>query len=225
MKIQKNKINWLQNLIDLAVVFIGITAAFMLNSWRETRDEKEQEYRYINGIFRDIELDANNLELIIAQNNAKREKFKSFLESYTQNSASKDSAEVIVFEMANIIPFRPQNSAYESLINSGKLNIISDYELRENIVSYYKDYELLFIKEKLASDYLNSYVVPFIFKNIDITNNKILNKEIIRSLEFKNIIAGYYALLIQNTEAYRASLEQNKKIAQAFKKTLQQHFN
>lgn len=43
----KQKISWENHLVGLAVVFIGVTVAFGLNNWRQSRTDRQLEAKYI----------------------------------------------------------------------------------------------------------------------------------------------------------------------------------
>ncbi len=61
----KNKIDWRNHFIELMVVFIGITSAFTLNSWQETRKNAGLEQTYISSLAKDIKSDIAQLEWLI----------------------------------------------------------------------------------------------------------------------------------------------------------------
>ena len=58
-------INWKNHLVELLVVFIGLTAAFGLNNWRDKIADAELEKRYLESIEIDLESDMTQLDQLI----------------------------------------------------------------------------------------------------------------------------------------------------------------
>lgn len=77
-KLNMEKINWKNYFIELIVVFIGITAAFLLNNWREDYESDELESKYINSIKNDVIQDSISVHEILKFNEEKEVKFKIY---------------------------------------------------------------------------------------------------------------------------------------------------
>jgi len=93
--------------------------------------------------------------------------------------------------------------------NSGNLNLISDYELKEPLISYCSGFADLNFKENVLNNYLNSYFIPFVYKNMDLMRQSIHSPRALEGYEFRNLVVGYYTLLMQNVESYRSAAEIN----------------
>ncbi len=70
-KRQRQKINWLNHFIELVVVVIGITLAFMLNNWREAYVNHRMEEKYLNSFMDDLNFDRVQLDSLIFYNETK----------------------------------------------------------------------------------------------------------------------------------------------------------
>ena len=115
----------------------------------------------------------------------------------------------ILVEMMAIVLFERKQSTYESLKNSGNLSVISSYDLKEHIVRYYENFKLVDRIENLYLDWLSAYAIPYVYENMDIKNQEIISPEKIKGHQFNNTVAGYYALLSQNTEVYKLIAAKN----------------
>ena len=97
------------------------------------------------------------------------------------------------------------------------MNIVSDYDVKEAIVSYYSLNDELRLKKQVFFDYLQNFVLPYVYKNVEFLSGRTVNKSTINSFEFKNIVTGYYGRTEQNFQAYKQYKEANvdllKKIA------------
>jgi len=208
--LMNKKIDWLNHTLELVVVFISITAAFMLENWRENRKERQLEQKYLDSFRDDLSADAGVLNAIIPANAAKLERAAKFLwVEMKNNNWPVDSAAVILANMMTVDPFQRKKSTYESVKNSGSLGVLSDYEMRAKLVLYYDSFEDVGIKEKLYFDWLNAFVFPFINNHVDIAAQKILSVQAVRGPLFKNLLVGYYALLQQNLQTYQSMNRMN----------------
>jgi len=63
--------------------------------------------------------------------------------------------------------------------------------------------------ETIYNMYVNNYVVPFVYDNLDLLENKIINQSVLRQKKHRNLIVGYYALLMQKVAMYEDILSTN----------------
>ncbi|KAA0226677.1 hypothetical protein KJ068_04785 [bacterium] len=198
------KIPWLNHFIELVVVFIGITAAFALNSWWENHKQVQAERMYLSDFSQDLLSDAESLHAIIPANEAKLNRVGRFLWQDLQNNQwPVDSAAAILVETLSAQTFAPKNSTYESIKNSGNLGLLSDYRLRKELIAYYEIFSEVALKERVYFEWLNAFILPFINANMDVLKREIKTEPAIRNHVFKNLIAGYYVFLQQNLDMYK----------------------
>jgi hypothetical protein len=84
----RNKIDWRNHFVELIVVFIGITLAFMLNNWRENNNNQEMAEKYLNSFRNDIAYDHTQLDSIINSNENKLQRINQFISSLKVNKAT-----------------------------------------------------------------------------------------------------------------------------------------
>lgn len=206
------KINWKNYFFELAVVFIGITAAFLLNNWREDYKSGVLESKYLNSIKNDVIQDSINVNEILKLNEEKEVKFKKYIASTIKGISSIDSAIILFQDILTIPKFYPQSNTYESIKYSGNLNLISSYNLREEITNYYESFTSIQSQQEMTVEFINDYAIKFVFKNINILNWQIINKKNVGFKEVNNIIVGYYALLEQNIKLEKEIVTRNKEL-------------
>jgi len=56
------KIKWTKLAIELIVVFLGVSAGFLLQNRKEASANKEQEQKYLQGFLADVNVNINELE-------------------------------------------------------------------------------------------------------------------------------------------------------------------
>ncbi len=205
-------INWKNYFIELIVVFIGITAAFILNNWREDYKSDELESKYLNSIKNDVIQDSMSVNEILKFNEGKEVKFKKYIASTIKGISSIDSAIILFQDILTIPKFYPQSNTYVSIKYSGNLNLISSYNLREEITNYYESFTSIQSQQEMTVEFINDYATKFIFKNINILNWQFINKNNVDFNEVNNIVVGYYALLEQNIKLEKEIVVRSKEL-------------
>lgn len=208
----KQKIDWKNHFVGLLVVVIGITIAFMLENWRQERAASELEQKYLVSFKNDLTADSQNLDSTIAAVQNKIYLLRSVLSEMRAGNVKQVRAEEVITDMLRNHSFYPKMATYESVKNSGGMNIISNFEIKEAIVSYYSLNEELRLKEHVFFDYLQNFILPFVYKNVEFLSGRIVNKSAINSFEFNNIVAGYYGLTEQNFQAYKQYKDANENL-------------
>lgn len=206
------KINWIYLAIELLVVFLGITAGFFLQNYKDRVTKTEKEKNYLVGFIKDVESNIINLEEQILSDSIWVEKNKYAAKLMITDSLSFDSANAIVKTMVVYSRYMPQTDTYENILNSGSLDIISDYDLKQMIVAYHKsldDFELL---ESYFHDYYRDIFMPYIMQYYDILNQKFCKPDSHRSINFKNNFVGNYSLRQQRVKGYGDLLKQSREL-------------
>jgi len=207
-----NKSNWKYYIIELLVVFVGVTAGFLLNTWRQENAKLELEHKYLTSFYNDVTFDEKNLDSLIINSQMKADTLMKILkESGVKDiPLSEELAQKIVREIISIEWFSPSNDTYEDIKNSGNLNLITEFKLKEKISSYYKF--LIEVKniEQFYKDHMNNYGFPILYKNYHLFKGEFVNKKSYLSLEFTNMYLGVLALIQQNNRIYKEALGKNQ---------------
>lgn len=202
---------------ELIVVFLGVTAGFLLNNWKEKSSNKEIEKKYLENFADDIE--SNNTQLLkeIRKDSLWIKDVTPILKRIKNGNITLNLANGLLDKMTTVSMVTFKTGTYENIINSGNLNIISNYDVREQIV----DYQLLLSDAKFLDDYyfqyFNEFVLPLLMTNYNFINKKITYKKVIYSTKFQNIASGYYSLKKQQKDSYKALLKSGKKLLKLLK--------
>ena len=221
---KRKKINWTYYLAELLVVFIGVTAGFLLNNWRMDQAEVKLEHKYLNSFYADLMEDEDNLDSLLIRGKVKEDTLLIVLvESVVQKEPiplTEEQAQVIVNEMLYVEWFSPSNDTYEDMINSGNLNLISDYSLKEKISSYYKFTEEVKRVEQYFLEHMDNYAFPLLYKTYHLYSREFINSESYQSLEFTNMVLGVFSFLQQNNKIYGEALEKNTELKEELERVL-----
>lgn len=169
------KINWQYALGEVIIVSIGITIAFALNNWKENRNNQKIKQQYLSSLKIDIQKEIKQLEGLQQSFRQKMKLIGQVMKTLNNKDASRDSTLLHIYKIAQLKSFIPENTTYQTLINSGDMKLINDLTLRRKIEEHYalhqvilKDYTRL---EKIYNKYLGDY---FIF---EINYEKIRQKD------------------------------------------------
>lgn len=205
----QNKISLTKLALELLVVFLGVSAGFLLQNNKEIKADRDLEKKYLEGILSDTKENVRMLKESISQDSLWLEQNKYALPLIAKDSLSYDSARTLVLHMAFFTEFNEQANTYTNITNSGNLNIIEDYELRQGIVDCFNDFENFKLLEIYFRKHNEGSFLPYIISNYNMFNNEFISKNSHRQNEFKNIFAIHYSLTQQRLNAYRDLLEDN----------------
>ncbi|MCB2203574.1 hypothetical protein KQI65_02405 [bacterium] len=209
---KKTRISWANHLIELLVVFVGITTAFMLNNWWEDEKDRDREQQYLRSFVDELEGDAVRLDTILAQNERNLSVIETIVGKLLQGEISEDSLMIAVSQMVQISLFIPKTNAYESAKYSDGFTLLRDYELKTKLIGYYERYEGKKLVEEYFRMYIDRYILPYLFNHIDMLSGTLRHRDSIDVVQVKNLIAGYNQLLVQMVKVYRELDEANNEL-------------
>jgi len=123
---------------EIALVVIGILIALQINTLNINRINKGLEIFYIGGIIQEIKLDLDKLNRNIYLDSLKVESGNYLLGHFKNPTLKNDSLLLMHFGNLSPITYYQQNDiVFEDMKSSGRLNIISNDSLRNNIQRYY----------------------------------------------------------------------------------------
>lgn len=209
-KLQKIKnYDWRKLFFELLVVFLGVTAGFLLNSWQLEKKDEILAKKYMQGFMQDVSKNISELKSTVKDDSVWLERIIPKLESIREKTITIDSANAIVGLIASISKAGTQTGTYEDITNSGNLNIISDYAIKKQIVEYHVSMSGVEFVDNYFYEYFGDFVMPFIFKNFSVLAGKFVNPQVIKTNQFANVIAGYVSMVQQRKAAYDDLLEKS----------------
>ena len=194
---------------EIVLVVIGILIALQINNWNEIRKTNLEEQRALINIQNDFSKNKLLLMDLIATTQSSIDVGIKIL-NYT-GSKEKPKTEEEFNDLLNILfshdPYYPQNGFFDDLLNSGKLGIFKNVDLR-NLLSSWKP-KLEILNEKFAGGVegekiLNNFIIEngswlnadqitkvkrsiaFPKSGFDIDNRTLLEKS-----EFENLIENH----------------------------------
>jgi hypothetical protein len=197
---QKHKISWLKLILELIVVFIGVSAGFLFDNFREERSNRKLEDKYLESFYNNLLADSVEIKNMILSDQNNIDISRRTVTSMQEGNLTNDSAVAIFSVMATYNNLNLEDATYESAVNSGTLGLIRDFGIREKIVYYYRSYDDLRYVEKVYYDYINNYVLPYVTRSLDFITGDFVKEFSVDDTQFRNITGGYYVLASQKME-------------------------
>ena len=190
------KVNWFDHTANLLVVILGITIAFYLESYKEDAKAKKLESQYIESLIQDLEVDKEHLDTLSDINEKMSAALLELSRASTGASFDKDSLAFRLLIIQYNPPFEPQRTTYQSL-GSGRMDLISDFVLRNSIVELYEQYYRGVRQYDDAIDQnLRDFYKPYYMKKVVFTSPSTVKEDFLFNAEFQNIIYAYRFLFL-----------------------------
>ena len=124
---------------EIVLVVIGILIALQINTWNESRKQKQIEKQVLKSLFQEIEKDKTALKQIDYQYKKDLLKISYFRKLYWKEQLSMAEA----LDLKNFFGFvnhdvNPNRITYDEMINTGKLYYLSNQNLVNKIIDYYE---------------------------------------------------------------------------------------
>lgn len=203
------KANWPSYLIELMVVFISITSAFLLENWREDRHGRELGKKFVESIFKEVKQDSTALDLSIEQNTKRHKFIEDYLSNRRNNRSDLSATNNVLLHVMGFHMYALQSSAYESIKYSGNLNLIERYELREKIVKYHNESSELQLLQQFSMDYIYNYITEFFVSKVDMDSYTLISKSDLTIRQMDNYIMMFNTLLRNYIQKQQSCLKLN----------------
>ena len=124
---------------EVILIVAGILAALWIDNWNQERQEKEREQFYLSGLQAEFTASLAKLDTLIAVNRSSYGTAEALLELIPRvESEDKERtvSQMLVRTLSYELAYNPNNSLLEELISSGRLETLTDRELRYHLTSW-----------------------------------------------------------------------------------------
>lgn len=150
---------------EIVLVVIGILIALQLNTWKGNKIEQRKEFIYLNNIKRDLQNQLTKIDTQIEYEKSIVEVAKPILKSYkTNHNFTIDSSfTASIGTMSGRMTFVRVDPTYTELLSSGHIDIISNNDCKNSLITYYQDLERI---EQIINKNNNLYTDAVYMNNI-----------------------------------------------------------
>ncbi len=145
---------------EILLVMIGISLAFQVSNWDDNRIKKNAENKYYESLRAQI---AQDNDIILGQihfNNRYSVEFKYINEIIENNNRSKmDTLGLLVRNLTQYSDFDKQGNIYETMVNSGQINLLQNDEIVNGIRELEEMYIYINRMESIHYDAMMNYTL------------------------------------------------------------------
>jgi len=131
--------NWTAVALDFVIVVVGVYLGIQVNNWDQARDEKNTEATYLELLQRDLRVTIKDVEEQIAFEQFQIALANDALPLIYQSPSDlrRQKLATILTQLGSRRTLKIDSPTFLDLQSSGKLGLISDPQLRNDIVSYF----------------------------------------------------------------------------------------
>ena len=219
-KMKIKKINWLQLGLELFVVFLGVTAGFLLNNWSVNRHESKIEQKYLEGFSEDIKNNISELKSAIQVDSIWIAQAGQIIKIINESELPIDSTNAAISLISNLNSIETNVGTYEDIINSGNLNLIKPFQLKSHIIKYQNVIAKAELLDGYLKEFFNNFLLPFLVAETDVMKTKFKDPETITSPKYSNLLGIYFSFINQRTAVYKEFLEESLSLSQKLEQSL-----
>ncbi|MEB8327722.1 DUF6090 family protein [Flavobacteriaceae bacterium KMM 6897] len=192
---------------EIVLVVIGILIALQINNNNNYKAQRSVEQEYLLSLQTEFESNLNKINNSIQENERRIEAIDNLLTLFDKNvldTINKQAISQMFFPvLGSALNYLPSKGVLSDIISSGKLNIILNTDLRQNLASFESSIDLL-NKQLNEAYFYDESVRIFIFKEGSVRNittdirymdfehgsisEKVNNKLMFESVEFENYL-------------------------------------
>ena len=158
---------------EVVLVVLGILLALQVNNWNEKRKLIKEEKKTLLSFHNEVSNNLNILERSIVEKQKIIEANNEILKYIGPNEKwlSEKSLDSLMYHITvSGWIFVPEDGVLNEIINSGKLSIIQDEKIKNEIASLPQLLSLILEEDRLYRDDLHQYFLPFLSKNYKLRN-------------------------------------------------------
>lgn len=203
---KKFKMNWKYAIGEILIVSIGIMIAFSINTCSDTRSKNKDHKEYISSLRADIEQNLNNINDVIAAQEAKVQDLKTVVSALEGDGYSKAKVSEILFKQRKSPTFFPISGTFKSLVAHGDIQLFKTETKRELFNLYDTNYERTVYNGNLYDEmYLDVYDTDI----RDILNMRSQEIEDIKKLQSPRFTKNL-SFIIDEAESYLKLVKKSK---------------
>ncbi len=206
---------------EILLVMIGISLAFQVNNWNDNRIKQNSEKRYYKNIRDQVTNDWNLIDEQRRNNIRYISQFKYANEILETNDRSEmDTLGLIVRNLTQYTDFDRQGNIYETLVNSGEIKLLQDYEIVDGIRALEEKYIYINRMENIHYDAMMKHVIKSITPVIKFSDGSVQKPEDIYTYEFQNLVLSIIQVMQEKDKVYNEALNEINTITALIDKAL-----
>ena len=157
---------------EIILLVFGILIALQINDANTQRVNEQLEINYLSAIRNNINEDIHDLEQRIIKDSLHLNSYTQLIKAFTSDSIKSNESELkfIIHNSAIINYFNPQNTVFDEMKFSGKLNLIQLDSLRYGILEYYNNSSKVVKSQEINNEFIMKQKERSIDKYLDMNS-------------------------------------------------------
>lgn len=206
MEVKKKTFSYV--LLEIVIVIIGISIAFGLSNWGERRKEVHMGDEFVKTMINDLKSDSAAFVYQVANVQENMSNVEGFRDLCRSKDFKNDTLQWYIGNFMNRNNWIINSNTYEILKSGGKLEIITDFDLRSDISFFYRirAYQTDLILE-LSQKFVENHMNPYLTMHSDFFINDVPDSKFAQDREFQNLLGQWYSLKAEKLSIYQSTLE------------------
>ena len=195
---------------EIVLVMIGILLALQVNNWNNNRELKKEELKVLKSLVKEFNENLNNFDIAYKFHLNRKKAIETIMDS-NLTELSLDSLKSLNRNVNNNLTFDPFQGIYNSVINSGKIELISNNSLKlkiarfQDLLNDYKEEEtnvMSFTENNLYPFQLDNLIINFSISyntkensEDELTEFKENLLQLLESDKYENLVVYIYAYM------------------------------
>ncbi len=218
----KEKIQWKNQLVNLVAIIIGVYIAFYITERASATKDHRQAKVFLAAMADDLEEDISSLTESTDTLRYYTKVLQALTRSVVTKRIPKDSLNDMISGLYLIVPFNPKDNSYQSLLASGKLELVGDFDLRRKITAlYHQHYGAIRITDDISNQMRIQLITPFLMERMRFSSSGLVNaEELWRDNMFVNMSFSMHYSMLMKYRADSVALVHAKELKQLIEEEL-----
>lgn len=214
--------HFIEKITDLLAIIISIYLALSIEGWAEKRNEHKKLIHYYKNIVAEIEKDTVELvqTIVDAEKHIKNENEHIELLNNYQPELEDSVKKMFQGMISTIIFSSSQMVSYQSMVISGDIKLIENFQIRESLIGLEEEYKGLKLWEDIYSDFFRNELMNAFFRSNDWIEGKLIDKAYFTKPEYSYLLVKSITFNTGRLEVYKNTLIKAKQTHELILKEL-----
>ncbi len=211
------QINWPDHILNFIAVIIGVSLAFYVNDRSERSQDRREQKKILQSMIDELDFDMEVYENHqINLNQSQSELIQEVIDMIRREET--DSLSHKFLKCLNYTNYSPRSVTFNSILASGKLDLIEDFDLRRQLSVYHEIWvsEVEFRVSKQIS-FAENRLIPWVMANTDFQTP---DPKDLQKRELVNMLFVYQGLIDGKIRNYNQLLSEAKSLQENLQKYL-----
>ena len=206
---------------EIILVVIGILIAVSINNWKQSIDLNKVEQNLYSDLIQELQTDLFEIQGNLHYNNKYLIRYNRASEIIINDTQRQftDTLAIIVFELTNFSDFKNEESAYNKLAASGKLEIITNKEILTRMQNLGNLYNYINRLENNHQEIMFS-IIPKVSEYLRIKPFQVMMPEQLYDYKFHNNIEFIIKISLEKDGLYKQAETEINSLINSLKKEL-----